>query len=63
MIGKIGGQRMWLWPAVDDEGEVLDMLVHTRSNTKAACQPLRRRTTNTGVRPETVTTDGAASYR
>ncbi len=27
MVVKIGGQCMWLWRAVDDEGEVLDMLV------------------------------------
>ena len=27
MICKIGGRRMWLWRAVDDEGEVLDALV------------------------------------
>ena len=27
MVVKIGGRRMWLWRAVDDEGEVLDMLV------------------------------------
>ena len=27
MVVKIGGKRMWLWRAVDDEGEVLDMLV------------------------------------
>jgi transposase-like protein len=30
MVVKIGGQRMYLWRAVDDEGEVLDMLVQKR---------------------------------
>ena len=36
MAAKIRGKRMWLWRAVDDEGEVLDVLVQKRRNTKAA---------------------------
>ncbi|MCL5778337.1 IS6 family transposase [Limibaculum sp. FT325] len=63
MVVKIGGQRMWLWRAVDDEGEVFDMLVQTRRNAKAARKLLRRLMKNTGVRPQTITTDGLASYR
>ena len=63
MIVKICGRRMWLWRAVDDQGEVLDMLVQARRNAKAARKLLRRLMKNTGVRPETVTTDGLASYR
>src|ERR1700747_3055577 len=27
MVGRIAGKRMYLWRAVDHEGEVLDMLV------------------------------------
>jgi transposase-like protein len=27
MVVKIAGRRMYLWRAVDDEGEVLDVLV------------------------------------
>jgi len=27
MVVRIAGQRMYLWRAVDHEGEVLDMLV------------------------------------
>ena len=27
MVVRLGGERMYLWRAVDDEGEVLDMLV------------------------------------
>jgi transposase-like protein len=30
MICKVGGLRMYLWRAVDDEGEVLDLLMHRR---------------------------------
>jgi hypothetical protein len=35
MVVKISDQRMYLWRAVDDEGEVLDVLVQQRRN-KAA---------------------------
>ena len=30
MVIKIRGRRYWLWRAVDDEGEVLDLLVQPR---------------------------------
>jgi transposase-like protein len=36
MVVKISGKRMWLWRAVDDEGEVLDVLVQKRRNAKTA---------------------------
>ena len=36
MYVRIGGQKMWLWRAVDDEGEVLDVLVQKRRNRHAA---------------------------
>jgi transposase-like protein len=54
---------MWLWRAVDDEGEVLDRLVQKRRNTAAAYKLLRRLLKNQGIQLETVTTDGLASYR
>ena len=63
MVCKIGGRRMWLWRAVDDEGEVMDLLVQTRRNTAAAMKLFRKLLKNQGVHPETVTTDGLGSYR
>ncbi len=36
MVITIAGKRHWLWRAVDDEGEVLDVLVQTRRDTRAA---------------------------
>ena len=54
---------MWLWRAVDDEGEVLDFLVQTRRNTRAAMRLIRKLLKNTGVVPETIHTDRLASYR
>ena len=41
MVVKIGGRRMFLWRAVDDEGEVLDVLVQKRRNKAAALKLLR----------------------
>ena len=36
MVIVICGKRHWLWRAVDNEGTVLDFLVQSRRNTKAA---------------------------
>jgi transposase-like protein len=48
--------------AVDDEGEVLDILVQKRRNKHAALKLLRKLLSNQGVHPETITTDKLASY-
>ena len=63
MVVKIGGKRMFLWRAVDDEGEVLDMLVQERRNKAAALKLLRKLLKKQGVRPEAIITDKLASYR
>ena len=63
MVVKIGGKRMFLWRAVDDEGEVLDMLVQERRSKGAALKLLRKLLKNQGVRPEAIVTDKLASYR
>ena len=63
MVVKIAGRRMWLWRAVDDEGEVLDCLVQKRRNTKAAVRLLRKLLKHQGIHPETIVTDKLASYR
>jgi transposase-like protein len=63
MVVKIAGRRMYLWRAVDDEGEVLDVLVQKRRNKHAALKLLRRLLRNQGIHPETITTDKLASYR
>ena len=38
---SISGKRMYLWRAVDSEGEVLDILVQSRRNKKAALKMMR----------------------
>ena len=63
MVVKIGGQRMYLWRAVDDEGEVLDVLVQKRRNKVAALKLLRKLLKRQGIHPEAVITDGLGSYR
>lgn len=63
MVVKIAGKRMFLWRAVDDEGEVLDMLVQERRNKGAALRLLRKLLRNQGVRPDAIITDKLASYR
>lgn len=51
------------WRAVDDEGEVLDVLVQKRRNKAAALKLLRKLLRNQAIRPETITTNKLSSYR
>ena len=53
---------MWLWRAVDDEGEVLDMLVQKRRNKHAALKLFRKLLKHQGVQPESITADKLPSY-
>ena len=53
---------MYLWRAVDDEGEVLDLIAQRRRDTQAALKRLGRLLRNQPVEPERITTDGLASY-
>lgn len=62
VICTIGGKRMYLWRAVDDEGEVLDVMVQKRRDHVAALKLLKRLLRNQPVEPEAIVTDGLASY-
>jgi putative transposase len=62
MVSRIGGRRMYIWRAVDDEGEVLDVVVQRFRDAQAALMLLRRLLRNQPVAPETIVTDGLASY-
>ena len=57
---RIGGKRMYLWRAVDHEGEVLDMLVQSRRDSRAALRVMRKLLKKTGLRAEV--TDKLRSY-
>jgi len=59
---KIAGKRNWLWRAVDEEGEVLDILVQSRRDTKAAVRLMRKLIRKQGFAPEVLVTDRLGSY-
>jgi transposase-like protein len=50
MAVLIGGKQFWLWRAVDDEGEVLDVLVHRRRDKDAAVKLMRKLLKKAGFR-------------
>ena len=49
---RISGRRCWLWRAVDQDGHVLDEIVQTRRNTKAARRLLIRLLKKQGQSPK-----------
>ena len=53
---------MYLWRAVDSEGEVLDILVQSRRNKKAALKLMRKLLKKQGYAPNKVVTDKLPSY-
>ena len=59
---SIAGKRMYLWRAVDGEGEVLDIVVQSRRNKKAALKMMRGLLKKQGFVPVTVVTDKLSSY-
>jgi len=62
MIVRIGDNRMYLWRAVDDEGEVLDVLVQRRRDKAAAGKLMRRLLKKQGFAPTVIVTDKLRSY-
>ena len=62
MVVRIAGKRHWLWRAVDDDGEVLDILVQSRRDKAAAVRLLRKLIRKRGFAPETIITDKLESY-
>ena len=62
MVVRVAGERMYLWRAVDDEGEVLDVLVQRRRDKAAARKLMRTLLRKQGFAPDVVTTDKLRSY-
>ena len=58
----ISGRQFWLWRAVDDEGEVLDLLVQRRRDKAAAAKLMRKLLKKQGFAPEVLVTDKLRSY-
>ena len=59
---KIDGRMVYLWRAVDAEGEVLDVLVQSRRNKRAALKLMRKLLKKYGVVPEKLVADDLRSY-
>jgi putative transposase len=54
--------RFWLWRAVDDEGEVLELLVQRRRDKNAAVKLTRKLLKKQGFAPDVLVTDKLRSY-
>ena len=61
VVISIRGKKHWLWRAVDQHGNLLDILVQSRRNTKAAMRFMRKLIKQYGV-PRVMITDKLRSY-
>src|SRR5450631_2812324 len=62
MVVSIAGRRMYMWRAVDGEGEVLDMLVRPRRDKAAALKLVKKLLKRQGFAPTVIVTDKLGSY-
>ncbi|AQZ53794.1 Transposase IS66 family protein (plasmid) [Martelella mediterranea DSM 17316] len=62
VVISIGGKKHWLWRVVDQDGFVLDVLVQSRHNTKAAKRLMRKLLKGQGNSPRVMITDKLRSY-
>ena len=62
MLANIGGKQMYLWRAVDAEGEVLEVLLQAKRDTKAARKLMRKLLKRQGMAPDEWVTDKNPAY-
>src|SRR5260221_10607607 len=62
MVVSIAGRRMYMWRAVDSEGEVLDVMVQPRRDKAAAVKLLRKLLKRQGFAPTVIVTDRLRPY-
>ena len=62
MVVSIQGRRMYLWRAVDSEGEILDFLIQPRRDKAAALRLMRKLVRKHGYAPRLLVTDKLQSY-
>src|SRR3954469_2486109 len=62
VVLKIAGKKHWLWRAVDQDGIVLDILVQSRRDKRAAKRLLRKLLKKQRRPPRVLITDKLASY-
>jgi transposase-like protein len=58
----ISGSQVWLWRAIDDEGEVLDVLVQRRRDKAAVTKLMRKLLKKQGFAPNVLVADKLRSY-
>jgi putative transposase len=63
MVVSIAGRRMYMWRAVDSEGEVLEVLVQSRRDKAAAVRLIKKLLKRHGLLPTVIVTDKLGSYR
>src|SRR6202047_4346319 len=56
MVVRIARKRMYLWRAVDHEGEILDILVQRRRDKRAALRLMRKLLRKQGFAPKLIVT-------
>ena len=61
MYVKLNGEMVYLWRAVDQEGEVLESYI-TKTRDKAAALTFMKKALKRHGSPEAITTDGLRSY-
>ena len=59
---SINGRQQYLWRAVDEDGDVLDILVQSRRNRRAAVRFFRKLLKRQGCAPRRLITDKLRSY-
>ena len=62
MVVSIGGQRMYMWRAVDSEGEVLEILIQRRRDKTAALKLSKKLLKKQRFAPAVIVTDKLGSY-
>ena len=62
MVVRIAGRRVYLWRAVDQEGEILDLPIQPRRDKRAAVRPMRKLFKKRGFAPKRAVTDKLPSY-
>ena len=62
VVISIAGKKHWLWRAVDQDGFVLDILVQSRCDKKAAKRLFRKLLRKQGRTPRVLVTDKLKSY-
>ena len=62
VVINIAGKKHWLWRAVDQDGFVLDVLVQSRRDKKAAKRLFRKLLKKQGRAPRVLVTDKLKSY-